>query len=175
MKLLPVYANNVLKSQALSGASDITVDNRANLMHLLNSMTINASCAYFYPRLLPLHNIETSAGSGDQTQQGSQSSSSAQQLLPNPIRCSADKLEDHGCYILENGLLMVLWLGQAVSPNWMQQVFGVDSVNQLDTEGPGRHAVPVSETALNEKLRSIISSIRGERKKYLKVSARLHA
>ncbi|XP_063716362.1 protein transport protein Sec24C-like isoform X3 [Symsagittifera roscoffensis] len=169
MKLLPVYANNVLKSQALSGASDITVDNRANLMHLLNSMTINASCAYFYPRLLPLHNIETSAGSGDQTQQGSQSSSSAQQLLPNPIRCSADKLEDHGCYILENGLLMVLWLGQAVSPNWMQQVFGVDSVNQLDTEGPGRHAVPVSETALNEKLRSIISSIRGERKKYLKL------
>ena len=164
MKLLPVYGNNVMKSQALAGVSDISVDNRAYLMHLLNSMSVSASCAYFYPRLIPLHNLD--AGSCSSSADGSSA------VIPNPVRCSADKLEDTGCYLLENGLIMALWIGQAVSPNWMQQVFAVDSANQLVTDGAARHTIPVSETALNVKLRTIISAVRSQRNKFLKVCFR---
>ena len=74
MKLLPVYANNVLKSQALSGANDVTVDNRAYLMHLVNSMTVGATAAYFYPRLIPLHKL-TAGGAAASTSDQSDSSS----------------------------------------------------------------------------------------------------
>ena len=52
-----------------------------------------------------------------------------------------------------------------------QQVFGVDSWNQINTEGVARHTVPtIPNSKLNEKLLSIISTIRSQRKKYLKVS-----
>eukprot|EP00058_Branchiostoma_floridae_P016439 XP_002601927.1 hypothetical protein BRAFLDRAFT_59653 [Branchiostoma floridae] len=54
MKLLPLYVNCVLKSDALQGGAETSTDDRAWLMHLLNSMDINSSGAFFYPRLLPL-------------------------------------------------------------------------------------------------------------------------
>ena len=54
MKLLPLYTNCILKSDALSGSTDITTDDRSWLMDTVMSMGVDATHAYFYPRLLPL-------------------------------------------------------------------------------------------------------------------------
>lgn len=35
---------------------------------------------------------------------------------------------------LENGLSMFLWIGHNVSSQWIQQVFGVQSVAQIDID-----------------------------------------
>lgn len=53
MKLLPVYTNCIIKSAILQ-AVDINTDDRSYQMHLANAMTIGETCAFFYPRLLPL-------------------------------------------------------------------------------------------------------------------------
>ena len=57
MKLLPLYTNCLLKSDALSGGADVGCDDRAFLMNTISSMDIGATVAFFYPRLLPLHDI----------------------------------------------------------------------------------------------------------------------
>ena len=68
MKLLPLYTNCLLKSDVLSGGADVGCDERAFLMNAVSSMDILSTVVYFYPRLLPLHEMHTS------------------DVTPNPIR-----------------------------------------------------------------------------------------
>jgi len=84
MKLLPVYVNCVIKSSILQSV-DISTDDRSYAMHLVNSMSVADSSVFFYPRLLPLHEVDVNATA-----------------LPTAIRCSYERLRDNGVYLLEN-------------------------------------------------------------------------
>ena len=53
MKLLPLYANCVIKNDSISGGSEISTDDRSYLMHLVNSMDPRTTNVFFYPTLLP--------------------------------------------------------------------------------------------------------------------------
>ena len=57
MKLLPLYTNCLLKSDAISGGADVGCDDRAFLMSAVSSMDVVTSVAFFYPRLFPIHNL----------------------------------------------------------------------------------------------------------------------
>merc|ERR1711983_85504 len=83
MKLLPLYTNCLLKSDALSGGSDVGCDDRAFLMSAVSSMDVGTSVTFFYPRLFPIHNLH-----GDE--------------MPKPMRCTIEKITDDGVYLLEN-------------------------------------------------------------------------
>lgn len=62
---------------------------------------------------------------------------------------------------------MFLWLGLALSPQWVQAVFGVPSVVQVDTD---RTALPILDTPLNKRITDIISRVRVERHRCMRVS-----
>lgn len=62
---------------------------------------------------------------------------------------------------------MFLWLGMGLPSQWVQGVFGVPSVVQVDTD---RTALPVLDTPLNNRITNIISRIRGERHRCMRVS-----
>ena len=57
MKLLPLYTNCLLKSDAISGGADVGCDDRAFLMSAVSSMDVATSVAFFYPRLFPIHDL----------------------------------------------------------------------------------------------------------------------
>ena len=98
MKLLPLYTNCLLKSDALSGGADVGCDDRAFLMHSLGSMDVSSTVAYFYPRLIPLHDLNPEEDEDRAT-------------IPHPLRCSIEKVSDDGVYILENGVYMFMYIG----------------------------------------------------------------
>ena len=54
--------------------------------------------------------------------------------IPLAVRCSEDKLQDNQVFILENGVSMFLWIGQAVDPTLIQNVFGAQSAAQIDID-----------------------------------------
>ena len=58
MKLLPLYTNCLLKSDALAGGPDVGCDDRAFLMSAVSSMDLATSVAFFYPRLFPIHDLK---------------------------------------------------------------------------------------------------------------------
>lgn len=88
------------KCDALSGGPELTVDDRSFGMISLNSMDVKASQVYLYPQLLPVHDLDFS--DDDNT-------------IPIAMRASVDKLNEHGAYILENGVHMFLYVGAQVS------------------------------------------------------------
>ncbi|XP_060832683.1 protein transport protein Sec24C [Bombus pascuorum] len=150
MKLLPLYINSLLKSDAISGGADMTIDDRSFVMQAVATMPISISVVYIYPRLLPLHDIDP---------QDSE--------LPQILRCSIDKFTDDGAYLLENSIHMFLWLGLALSPQWVQAVFGVPSVVQVDTDCT---ALPVLDTPLNKRITDIINRVRMERHRCMRLT-----
>jgi protein transport protein SEC24 len=152
MKLLPLYVNCLLKSDALSGGSDMTLDDRSYVMQEVMIMDIPTSVNYFYPRLIPLIDL-------DPTQDPVE--------IPPPIRCTIDKMNEQGVYILENGIHMFLWIGLGASPDFIQKVFGVPSAIQVDIE---KVALPELDTPLSVAVRTIIDDIRTQRHKCMRLT-----
>ncbi|XP_078660547.1 protein transport protein Sec24C-like isoform X4 [Branchiostoma floridae x Branchiostoma belcheri] len=157
MKLLPLYVNCVLKSDALQGGAETSTDDRAWLMHLLSSMDISSSGAFFYPRLLPLHNLSPDKDD-----------------VPTAIRCSIERLKDNGVYLLENGVSMFMWIGMNVDAEWIQSVFGVQSVAQIDIDSPtllDKEGTLLSlDNPLSARVRNLVQHIRSQRSRFMKLT-----
>lgn len=150
MKLLPLYVSCLLKNDALSGGSDMSCDDRSYVMQFVLSMDLSMSVFYFYPRLIPIHNVDVNEDD-----------------IPASIRCSIEKMSDDGVYILENGVHLFVWFGLAVAPELTQAIFGAQNAQLVNTERPG---LPVFDNALSKRVRGIIDSIQAERPRCMRVS-----
>lgn len=98
-RCLTVPVTAFQKCDALSGGPELSVDDRSFGMLSLSSMDVKSSQAYLYPRLLPVHDLDIAEDSD---------------TIPVAMRASVDKLREHGAYILENGILMFLYVGLQV-------------------------------------------------------------
>jgi protein transport protein SEC24 len=150
MKLLPLYTNCLLKSDAIAGGSDLGCDDRAFAMSCVSSMDVESSVAYFYPRLLPLHDVNPE-----------------EDHVPQQIRCTVDKLRDDGVYLLENGIHMLLYVGLAVNPAWIQDVFGVQTAAQIDID---RTRLVDRDNPLSRRITGIMQSISSNRPRSMKLT-----
>ncbi|KAL4640308.1 protein transport protein Sec24D isoform X1 [Arapaima gigas] len=149
MKVLPVYMNSLLKSAALVGSADLSTDDRAHHRLLVTGMGVEETQALFYPRLVPLHNIDMSS-----------------EAVPAALRCSEERLSDAGVFLLENGFQIFLWLGQACPPEFIQSVFNVPSFAHLS---PDMTSIPELDNAMSKKLRSVIEHMSGQRSQAMKL------
>lgn len=149
MKLLPLYINCLNKSDAISGGQDLTCDERSWQMYLLSTAPVEASVVYFYPRLLPLSDV-------DQQNKG----------LPAPLRTSYDKLHPEGVFLLENGLQMFVWVGSNTPSSWLMDVFGVAAPHQLD---PVMAELPDLDNPNSRLVRDIVATVRAQRKRHVRM------
>ncbi|KAH8412219.1 hypothetical protein KR009_000501 [Drosophila setifemur] len=149
LKLLPLYASCLLKNDAISGGSDMTLDDRSYVIQFVLSMDLNQSVSYLYPRFIPIHTAVPEDSD-----------------LPTPVRCTHEKTQEDGAYVLENGVHLFVWLGQALSPNFVQSVFGVQGLQQLALE---RFNI-VAETPLAKRINSILEQIMQERTRYMRIT-----
>lgn len=62
---------------------------------------------------------------------------------------------------------MFMWLGLSLNPQWVQTVFGVASVVQIDTD---KTVIPVIDNPLNKRIRDIIAQVQSERRYCMRVS-----
>lgn len=139
-----------MKNDAVSGGSDMTCDDRSYAMQFVAVMSLTMSVSYFYPRMIPIHEVDVEADN-----------------IPLAIRTTVEKMTDNGAYILENGVHMFVWLGLSLAPEFTQAVFGAPCSQQIDTD---RCGVPVYDNALSERVRGIIEQIQAERPRGMRVS-----
>uniref|UniRef100_A0A8C9TIC1 SEC24 homolog D, COPII coat complex component n=1 Tax=Scleropages formosus TaxID=113540 RepID=A0A8C9TIC1_SCLFO len=149
MKVLPVYMNSLMKSAALVGSADLSTDDRALQRLLVTGMGVEETQALFYPRLIPLHNLDVGS-----------------KAVPLAVRCSEERLSEGGVFLLENGLQMFLWLGQACPPEFIQSIFNVPSFAHL---GADMTSIPELDNTLSKKLRSVIDHINQQRSHAMKL------
>ncbi|XP_029824250.2 protein transport protein Sec24C isoform X3 [Ixodes scapularis] len=150
MKLLPLYLNCLLKSDALSGGPELTTDDRSFAMLSLCSMDVASTVAYFYPRLLPLHDVDVDAVD-----------------LPVALRCTAEKVREDGVYLLENGIHMFMWIGMAVDPDFLQNVFAQPVAARIDID---KTALLELNTPISRRVRDIVARVRAERQRCMRLT-----
>lgn len=78
----------------LFAGSDITLDDRSFVMYAVMTMDVPTSVAYFYPRLIPLHNVKADEDPVE---------------IPAPIRCSSERMNEQGVYLLGNYMVKILF------------------------------------------------------------------
>jgi protein transport protein SEC24 len=142
-KLFPLFTLALHKHKALR-AGDIHSDLRVCAMRELKSIPVNLSIPLLYPHMVSLHS----------------------EPAPTPVRLSYERLDPHGCYIIENGCTMILWIGRSVTSEFLQDLLGVSTLEDVDVR---LHVLPVLSTALNAKLQNVILNVVAKYHRHLSV------
>merc|ERR1711979_189022 len=93
----------------------------------LETLPVSQMAAFYYPRLMALHNLADNSGLQDEN---------GSIVLPDMLNLTSESLTQDGVYLLENGFEMDMWIGGSVSPNFLQDVFGIGSIDQMETINP---------------------------------------
>ncbi|KAI1311905.1 COPII coat Sec23p-Sfb3p heterodimer component [Mortierella claussenii] len=155
-KLFPLYTLSLLKSKMLRAGRDINSDVRVHHMRMVKSMGVSESIVYYYPRMIAIHAMDEKVGIMDPT--------SGRVFLPPLVRVSYARLNPAGAYLLENGQKLFFWLGQEISVVFLQEVFGVQSLDEVD---PLQRHLPHLETSMSSHLRTLQNYMQAQRAKYL--------
>ncbi|VDK78260.1 unnamed protein product [Litomosoides sigmodontis] len=153
LKLLPLFANCITKNDALNGGNDMTVDDRAYLMHLVPSLRTEDALTLLYPTVFPISDLILEQRTAEIT-------------APVCIRASYDNLSPEKAYIIFNGIMMFLWIGLKVPQDWVQDVFNSNSVAHLNVEN---HIVPERDNARSRAVRCIIDQMNMNRLRHMKL------
>ncbi|GAA6001017.1 uncharacterized protein JCM10292_006332 [Rhodotorula paludigena] len=143
-KLFPLYALALMKTKALKGGV-VASDVRTWAMRQLKSLGVPATVRMLYPRMLAVHLFADEVGFPDER---------GQLVLPPMMRTSYSRMEPHGAYLVENGERAILWLGASVSPQILQDLYGNENLDELDTR---MSTLPNLPTRLSAQLRNIIT------------------
>jgi len=107
-----------------------------------------------YPRNFPVHDLPGIAteddGGGGVTFPP----------LPTTTWLSAEKLEPHGVYVLEDGSDVFVWVGKETPRDMLQNVFGVTHVDQIST---ATSVLPRLDNQDSRKINLFVDAIRRQR------------
>jgi protein transport protein SEC24 len=117
LKLLPIYANCLLKCGAVRSPPMLSIDHKSAMMWTTMGLGPVKTLPLLYPHLYQLHDLHPDGTA-----------------LPGLMRCTGKKVSENGVYLIENGVSMVIWVGSRVSNEFVSQVFGVGSQAQIDPE-----------------------------------------
>lgn len=104
---------------------------------------------YLYPKLYPVHRLMEL---------------SPDQIYPSKVRLSAELLEPHGLYLLDNGGQLLLWVGSVADPEVLSKVFGVAQATAISTSP---NDLPELPNAASQHARTLIQTIRAGYEKHL--------
>ncbi|KAI5067109.1 hypothetical protein GOP47_0017637 [Adiantum capillus-veneris] len=149
LKLLPLYTLALTKSIGLR--SDARTDDRCYWLARVLTIASSLAIPTVYPRMFSIHDLsrkEISDGN-----------------LPPPLHLSSENLESEGVFLLETGEDAFIYAGKGVSSETLFQLFGVQSVNEMQTN---QFVLQEFDNDASRKLNALVNEIRKERCSYLR-------
>ncbi|KAJ8657095.1 hypothetical protein O0I10_007175 [Lichtheimia ornata] len=151
LKLLPLLTLALIKHDGLRNTPLIPSDHRSNAMNLIRTMPLQLLIPYLHPNLYGLHNMPPEAGEIGENGV----------VFPPALNLTMEKLEPHGCYLMENGQTIFIWVGRGVVPQLCVDLFDVKSYTDIPN---GKYTLPTLDTAINKKANTLISKTREMRR-----------
>lgn len=128
-KLLPLYILCIIKSKAIKGGN-VTSDVRTYFMRHLRGLGCGATMQLLYPRMIAIHNMQE--GDGEPIKDGNAQFLTRRIKSPPLLRPSYLRMEPHGVYLVGNGEYYLLWIGGHVSGKLLEDLYGVNTIEELD-------------------------------------------
>lgn len=144
MQLLPLYILALLKNNAFRTGS-VRLDDRVFAMYQMKCLPLDQLIRLIYPELYEIHNIV------------SHPKFESDQLAPNiPLmRLSAERIQSNGIYLLDDGELMIVLIGQAISPQTCANFFGTTQCSSISEN----EELPIIETEENKLLHAFVNNL----------------
>ena len=131
-KLYPLYTLAMNKNKAIKGGN-VTSDVRTLYMRNVRSLSVPNTMALLYPRMIALHRMSDADGFPIKIQDAEGQEQDGQRIKTPPLmRPSYLRMEPHGSYLVENGEMCIVWLGAEVNPKFLEDLYGVESLDALD-------------------------------------------
>lgn len=152
MSLLPLLILGILKSPAFQD-SPVPADMRSQSAILLRTLPTAAWLNFVHPNFYSLHNMPQLAGTLD--------AATGKCIMPSPLHLSSEKIEAHGCYLLEDGQSIYIWVGKQAVPQLCKDLLGVSSINEV-TSGQVP-MLPQVKTPISERLEKMVKHLQVDR------------
>ncbi|OQV24760.1 Protein transport protein Sec24B [Hypsibius exemplaris] len=148
LRLLPLFTHALLNCTGLRTGVSTTLDQRTYSLLQLKAAPLIEEMMTIYPRLYAVHNIQHA----QENESGG--------LILDQLHLSYENIERGGVYLLEGPFQMILYVTEAVSREFCQDVLGVSGYDRIQDRSTG---LPVLETEASEKLRAFIGERYRER------------
>jgi protein transport protein SEC24 len=152
---LAMFILGLLKSHLFRATNDVLADERVYYWSRFESIPLGMQTSLMYPRMFALHNLDGDVGSEDPNAPG-------RIVLPSQLPLSVDQMTQDGVFLIEDGEIMMIWIGTSVSPDVMFSLFGVSAVNQLNLD-TAEQAIGSTGKPLGTKVAAILNQIRQDR------------
>ncbi|KAI8875971.1 protein transport protein SEC24 [Backusella circina FSU 941] len=151
LSMLPALILGVLKSEMFNDTRLIPMNIIMQSTILLRTLPMRSWANFAYPTFYAIHNMPLQAGTYDKDKKC---------IMPPRVNLSSNRIERHGCYLIENGQRILLWIGAEAVPQLCRDLFDVDNISTL---GSGQIAdLPVLKTQFSERVRRIIQALRSD-------------
>jgi len=156
LKYMPAFLLGLIKCGAFRGGREVNPDERMALLHSLMEIPVEDTLLLCYPEVYVIH--DTSGDWGKLVD--------GRTVLPPTVPASLMYMLENGIYLINNGRVLVLWLGRGVDPHLAVQLLGPEvqnpavDVSQLPVE-PAREG-----SALSGRLVAVLSALRQGRGMY---------
>lgn len=168
LKMLPLLLYSLTKHAAFRDEK-VPVDHRAIAFNNLGSWPLTQLIKYIYPTMYLLHDLPLDAGLPEQIvevdpETGDERIVYGDIVLPPPINCSKTTWDKYGLYLIDTATELFLWVSGDVIPELLQDLFGVNSVHEIESgkqELP--ELLPEEQYDFNYKVRNIINKVRTQK------------
>ncbi|KAJ7181225.1 protein transporter SEC24, partial [Mycena filopes] len=151
LRMLPILVLGLFKKIAVRLTTEMALDMRAYTRVVLTSASVPRLIQYIYPHLYSLHNMAEEVGFVG---------SDGALVMPAPLPLTSAWWESHGLYLIDDGQVMYLLVARDAVPLLIHDVFGVEDQTALRD---GKVDLPEVDTAISQRIRSIIGKIRERR------------
>jgi len=158
LKLFPLYILGLIKSIVLKAATDVRPDERSYYIMQCRILPTYLTIPFLYARMYGLHNLPAEAGLPGPN---------GLTVLPPLLNVNSEKLERNGIFLLEDGQQMWIWIAKGASPELISELFGVPSLDGVDTS---TLTLPILENSLSARVQAILNEIRRQRSTWLQPS-----
>jgi len=156
LQFLPLYIMGMLKSPAFLATNDINFDMRTYLWTRLETICVSQMAAYYYPRLMALHNVPNHCATPDEH---------GRSTLPDMLNLTEESITQDGVFLLEDGETMQMWIGRNVDVSFLQTIFGTSDFDSLDSANAGsiEETLATRNDSLSTTIHNVIRQVRSER------------
>lgn len=161
---LPLLTLGLQKSFAYRGGDMIRSDERSALVYRVLSMPLAYSRPFIYPRLFSLHNMAPGDAAAPEER--------AEPLAP-PHPCAgprvkrpatlpltAASLDPAGCYLLDDGVELYLWVGREAPGALVEALWGPGG--RVPAHNDPRAALPPPTNDFAQRVAALIRTLRGD-------------
>ncbi|KAG6462544.1 hypothetical protein O3G_MSEX013325 [Manduca sexta] len=153
LRLLPLHLLALLKRRAFRAGTSTRLDDRVADMCALKCLPLQQLVRLVYPDLYPLHQLRDHVPRHAEQEE---------ETPPDPPRLhlSAERVNSTGAYLLDDGECMIVYVGHAVSPAFLSDMFGVAAFSQLPDEA---RSIPRVDSEGNTLLHAFIDKLNDDR------------